>query len=79
MIPPVYDPSTTMPVSNDSRYAVADIHRLTGKRYPKLEAVFDRLSTEEARELLNLCRDIDGVVRQKERRAAMEPWKHGGR
>jgi len=66
-----------MPVTSESRFAVAEIHRLTGKRYPKLEAAFEALDPEGLRELVRLCHDLDQAVRQAEHRGAREPWRRG--
>ena len=66
-----------MPVSTESRFAVAELCRITGKRYPKLEAAFETLDAEGLRELVALCHDLDGSIRQAERRAATQPWRHG--
>jgi hypothetical protein len=64
-----------MPPSTETRFAVAEIHRLTGKRYPKLEALFETLDGEGRQELVRLCRDLDGSVRQAERKAILQPWR----
>lgn len=64
-----------MQVSTESRYAVATLNRLTGKRYPKLEAAFEALSVEGLQELVRLVHDIDDAVHQAERKAAREPWR----
>jgi hypothetical protein len=66
-----------MPVTQESRYAVAEIRRITGKQYPKLEAAFERLDAEGLRELVRLVHDLNGTVRQAERRAATQPWRRG--
>jgi hypothetical protein len=60
-----------------SSSAIGDMRRLTGKNYPKLEAAFDALDPEGQRELVRFFSDIDHAVRQAERRAAMQPWRHG--
>lgn len=64
-----------MPISTESRYAVDEIHRLTGRRYPKLEAAFENLDAEGLRELVRLCHDLDGASRQAASKAAREPWR----
>lgn len=66
-----------MPASTESRYAVAELHRLTGKRYPKLEAAFENLDAEGLRELVRLCHDLAFAVQQAERKGAREPWRRG--
>ncbi len=66
-----------MPVTSESRFAVAEIRRITGKRYPKLEAAFETLDVEGIRELVRLCHDLDHAVRQAERKGAREPWRRG--
>jgi hypothetical protein len=71
----VYKPSRAMPSSTETRFAVAEIHRLTGKRYPKLEALFETLDGEGRQELVRFCRDLDGSVRQAERKAILQPWR----
>jgi hypothetical protein len=64
-----------MPVTSESRFAVAELHRLTGKRYPKLEAAFEALDAEGLRELVRLCHDLDFAVQHAERKGAREPWR----
>jgi len=65
-----------MPVSQESRFAVAEIRRLTGKQYPKLEALWETLDAEGRRELVRLCHDLAGAVRQEGHRAALtQPWR----
>ena len=64
-----------MPASNESRFAIAELHRLTGKRYPKLEAAFENLDPEGLRELVRLCHDLAHAIQQAERKGAMQPWK----
>ena len=66
-----------MPISTESRFAVAELHRLTGKRYPKLEAAFENLDAEGLRELVRLCHDLAHAVQQAERKGAMQPWRRG--
>jgi hypothetical protein len=63
--------------TNESRVAVAELRRITGKRYPKLEGAIEHLDAEAARELLQLTRDLDGAIHQAERRAATQPWRYG--
>lgn len=64
-------------MTQESRYAVAEIRRITGKQYPKLEAAFEGLDAEGLRELVRLVHDLNGTVRQAERRAATQPWRRG--
>jgi hypothetical protein len=64
-------------MTRESQVAVADLLRLTGKRYPKLEAALHALDAEAATELLRLTQDIGHEVRQAERKAAIQPWRHG--
>jgi len=64
-----------MPISQESRFAVAEIRRLTGRQYPKLEAAFENLDAEGLRELVRLCHDLNGAVRQAERKGALQPWR----
>ncbi len=66
-----------MPVSQESRFAVAELRRLTGRQYPKLEAAFEHLEPEALRDLVRLCHDLDGTVRQAERKGATQPWRYG--
>jgi hypothetical protein len=62
-------------MSQESRFAVAEIRRLTGRQYPKLEAAFEHLDAEGLRELVRLCHDLNGAVRQAERKGALQPWR----
>jgi hypothetical protein len=64
-----------MLVSQESRFAVAELRRLTGKQYPKLEASFENLDAEGLRELVRLCHDLDFAVQQAARKGAREPWR----
>lgn len=64
-----------MAVTQESRFAVAEIRRLTGKQYPKLEQAFEGLETEALRDLVRLCQDLNFAVRNAERKGAREPWK----
>ena len=66
-----------MRASTESRFAIAEIHRLTGKRYPKLEAALENLDAEGLRELVRLCHDLGEAVRSAERKGAREPWRNG--
>jgi hypothetical protein len=66
-----------MPVTFESRFAVAERHRLTGKRYPRLEAAFEALEPDALRELVRLCHDLDQAVREAERKGARDPWRRG--
>ncbi len=76
LIPPVYSPSTAMP-SFEVHQATCEIHRITGKRYPKLEAALANLDSESARDLLRLVRDINDEIQSARRQGALQPWRHG--
>ena len=65
-----------MPQSQESRYAVAELRRLTGRQYPSLEAAFETLSPEALRDLVRLTHDLNGSVQQATRKGAREPWRH---
>ena len=62
-------------MTTESRFAIATLHQLTGKRYPKLEAAFENLDPEGLRELVRLCHDLSQAVQQAERKGAMQPWR----
>jgi hypothetical protein len=66
-----------MAVSQESRYAVAELRRITGKHYPKLEAAFEAMDVEAQRELVRLCHDLQGEIRSAERKGATQPWRYG--
>lgn len=51
---------------------------MTGKRYPKLEAALEATEdVETLREVVRLVHDVQGEIRSAERRAALQPWRHG--
>lgn len=62
-------------MTQETQFALAEITRLTGRRYPKLEAAFQALDAEGQRELVRLCHDLSGAVRQAERKGAQQPWR----
>ena len=65
-----------MPPTQESRFAVASLRRLTGKNYPKLEVSFETLEPEALRDLVRLVHDLEGSVQNATRKGAREPWRH---
>jgi hypothetical protein len=65
-----------MPPTQQSCFAVAEIRRLTGKAYPKLEATFETLDPEALRDLVRLTHDLNHAVHSAGRKGAREPWRH---
>jgi len=56
-------------------YALAELSRLTGKRYPALWKVLEALDGEAAQDLLRLARDVTTEVSAAKRRGAQQPWR----
>jgi hypothetical protein len=48
-----------------ARNALAAIRQATGKRYPDLEKLLDRMSTQELQDVIRLVRDTEDGGRRK--------------
>ena len=68
-------PSTE--VATDAAIELKAEEKFVSRGGHKLEAALDALDPEAQRELVRFMQDVDGAVRQAERRAAMQPWRHG--
>lgn len=61
--------------SQESRFVIAELHRITGKRYPHLEAVVEKAGPVELRELVSLVHDLNGEIQKAKRNAILQPWR----
>jgi|MudIll2142460700_1097286.scaffolds.fasta_scaffold00261_23 hypothetical protein len=60
-------------------YALGEIHRAVGRRYPLLEQGLELLAPAAQGEFKRLLDDLASEAHAKERRAAREPWRFMGR
>lgn len=61
-------------MNNAVQFALAELSRLTGKRYPALWKVLEALDGEAAQDLARVARDLSGELLQAKKRAGRMPW-----